>query len=64
MTTYRAAYWLKNDGQREVVLTAPEHADLSDDELMAEAEQEARNPAGMNGRTDGGRIVIGEWTED
>jgi len=57
-TTYRAAYWTDGEGA-EVVLTAPEHADLSDDELLAEAQAEAER-AGVDLTT--GRIEIGDWT--
>ena len=38
--TYRAAYWTDDNGA-EVVLTAQEHADLPDEELLAEAQAEA-----------------------
>lgn len=54
--TYRAAYW--TDGQAELVLTGPEHADLSDEDLIAEARAEL---ARQGGTEDGGRIVVGAW---
>jgi len=57
-TTYRAAYW--TDGQAEIVLTLPEHAHLSDDDLLAEALAEAERQ-GMD--LSYGQIVIGIWTE-
>jgi len=57
-TTYRAAYW--TDGKAEIVLTLPEHAHLSDDDLLAEAMAEAERQ-GMD--LSYGQIVIGVWTE-
>ena len=59
MTTYRAAYWTDGQGA-EVVLTLPEHAHMSDKELIAEAQQYAKE-IGLD--TSYGRIEIGEWTE-
>lgn len=56
--TYRAAYW--TDGQGELVLTAPEHASLSDEALLSEARAEAER-AGVD--LSGGRIEIGDWTD-
>lgn len=67
MTEYRAAY------VNFTVLTSPEHAHLTDDELMAEAVAEAKR-AGIYGHdytSDDGDIigieeddiVIGMWTE-
>ena len=64
MTTYRAAYWTNYDRDHldggEVVLTGPEHADLSDEELLRQALAEM-DRAGLE--TGEGRVVIGEWTE-
>ena len=42
MPTYRACYYLAQDRQSDIVLTGPEHAHLSDDDLIAEAIAEAR----------------------
>jgi hypothetical protein len=39
--TYRAAY-MSHDGYETTVLTGPEHSDLSDEALVAEAISEAR----------------------
>lgn len=58
-TTYRAAYWTDGQGA-EIVLTLPEHAHLSDDDLLAEAMAEAERQ-GMD--LSYGQIVIGIWTE-
>lgn len=57
--TYRAAYWTDGKGA-EVVLTLPEHAQLSDAELIAEARRYAEE-VGLD--LSYGEIVIGEWTE-
>ena len=58
--TYRAAYWISDDRQAEVVLTGPEHADLPESELRAEAEAEAkRNDVDLST----GTIEVGGWTE-
>ena len=59
MTTYRAAYWADGRGS-EIVLTLPEHAHLSNEELIAEATAEAKRQ-GMD--LSYGRIEIGEWTK-
>ena len=59
-TSYRAAYLLSSDKQAELVLTAPEHAEMSDDELRAEALAEAER-AGVN--IGDGTIEIGTWTQ-
>lgn len=58
--TYRAAYWISEDRQGSFVLTGPEHADLPDEALVAEATQELRR-AGQP--EEPGRIEIGDWTE-
>lgn len=58
--TYRAAYWLSDDRQGEIVLTGPEHAHLDDDALEAEARAEAERE-GVD--LSGGSIVIGEWRD-
>lgn len=55
---YRACYWQSDDRQGEVVLTSEDHADLSDDDLEAEARAEAAR-AGLD--LSGGRLVIGAW---
>ena len=54
---FRAAYWTDYDGG-ELLLTGPEHAGLSDDELMAEAWAEA-GVLGVD--LSDGEIEIGEW---
>lgn len=59
MTTYRAAYWTDEKGA-EVVLTLPEHAHLSNEKLIAEAQRYAEE-IGLD--LSCGEIVIGEWTE-
>ena len=41
-TRHRACYYLAPDRQSEIVLTGPEHSDLDDDALIAEAVEEAR----------------------
>jgi len=61
MTTFRAAYWMSDDGQAELLLTGPEHADLPAGDLVAEARAEL---ARQRGTEDGGRIVVGEWVEE
>jgi len=59
MATYRAAYW--TDGKdAEVVLTLPEHAHLSDEELIAEARRYAEE-VGLD--LSYGTIVVGEWED-
>lgn len=59
MTTYRAAYWIAEDSQADVVLTGEEHQHLSDDELMALAIREA---AEIGLEIGDGEIVIGDYT--
>lgn len=68
MTTYRAAYYAAPQSTG-IVLTAPEHAVLSDDALIAEAMAEAER-AGLYGGDDKltegqfrADLHIGEWTE-
>lgn len=39
---FRAAVWVSDDGQEEIILTAPHHAGMTDADLIAEAEAEAR----------------------
>lgn len=58
-TTYRAAYWVSDDGQADVRLTGPDQATLSDAELIAAAEAEL---TAQGGDVSGGEIVIGEYT--
>lgn len=54
--TYRAAYL--TDGQHETVLTGPEHAGLSDDDLFTEARAEMERAGVEQGEMD---LVTGEW---
>jgi hypothetical protein len=60
-TTFRAAYVAAEAGSigAGILLTGPEHADLSDADLLAEARAEWERIG------DGSEpaIVIGEWTE-
>lgn len=58
--TYRAAYWVSEDRQAEVVLTTESHAELPDHLLIAEAAK-AANAVGVDLST--GEIVIGDWTD-
>ena len=58
MTIYRAAYWTSEDRQGEIALTSPEHADMDDEDLLAEAEAEA---ARIGLVLDDGTIEIGAW---
>jgi hypothetical protein len=51
---------MSDDGQAELLLTGPEHADLPAEELVAEARAEMVR---ADGSEDGGRIVVGEWTD-
>lgn len=60
MSEYRAAYWISADEQAEVVLTRPEDAHLSDEDLVLKAYEEM---AQVSMQMDGGRIVINTWTE-
>ncbi len=60
MTTYRAAYWISDDEQAEVVLTGPEQADLPGADLLAAARAEAAK-TGTDLST--GELRIGEWRE-
>jgi hypothetical protein len=60
MAAYRAAYWMADDRQSSVLLTGPEDAALSDDELIGTALTEAAQ-ARLDLST--GKIVIGEWIE-
>jgi hypothetical protein len=60
MRTFRAAYWLSDDGQAELLLTGPDHADLPAEKLVDEARAEISRQGGTE---DGGRIVVGMWTE-
>jgi len=56
---FRAAYWTDGKGA-EVRLTGPEHAHLSDEDLLAEARAEAER-VGLD--LSYGEIVIGEWAD-
>lgn len=70
MTTYRAAY-IPDDGSSTgggIVLTGPEHAHLSDEELMeaaapALAENNAELEAIGGVPNDESDIEIGDWTD-
>lgn len=57
--TYRAAYWTDHEGG-ELVLTGPEHAHLSDEELILEARAEAER-ADLD--LSYGAVLVGDWTE-
>lgn len=59
---YRAAYLTDETGFGTLVLTLPEHAGLSDEELMAEAMAEAKR-AGIANEIDADRVKIGTWRE-
>lgn len=58
---YRAAYWTDGRGA-EILLTLPEHSDMSDEELIAEARRYAEE-AGLDFVFSYGEIVVGEWAE-
>ncbi len=60
-TTYRAAYWISDDRQGEIVLTTAEQASLPDDDLLASARAEAQAHAPW--ALESGEIRIGDWTE-
>lgn len=69
MISYRACYYQTPDGQSETVLTAPEHAHMTDDDLLTEALACAEG-AGLIGSHPKipledfvGRLRIGEWRE-
>lgn len=55
---YRACYWLSDDRQAEVVLTLPDHAGLSDEDLYRLAREEAER-GDLDLTT--GTLEIGEW---
>ena len=55
----RAAYWISDDRQGEVLLTGPEHATLSDDHLLDVARAEMVKAEITE--ADGGSIEVGEW---
>ncbi len=59
-TTYRAAILFSADRQGTTVLTAPEHAASSDEDLRAEADREMARARIEIGE---GSIEIGDWTE-
>ena len=48
------------EGQSEIVLTAPDHAHMDEDAMIAEARAELAREGGTE---DGGRIVVGPWTK-
>jgi len=58
---FRACYWIADDRQSEILLTAPEHAALSDGDLEAEALAEAKR-AQID--LDGGALEIGQWVPE
>ncbi len=60
-TTYRAAYWISDDRQGELVLTSRDESGLTDDELLAAARAEAKEHAPW--ALESGTIKIGPWTE-
>ena len=53
---YRACWWISEDRQASLRLTGPDHADLPDADLLAEARAEAVR-AGLTG---GGTIEIAD----
>ena len=53
MSTYRAVVHTTDDGQGELVLTGPEHADWTDEAMIEEAVAEARR----------GRLIDDEYAE-
>ncbi|MDQ1817250.1 hypothetical protein RBA41_28490 [Massilia sp. CCM 9210] len=53
---YRAAYW--SDGQSSVCLTAEEHSELPEHELLIEAVRQVRDTGLKIGN---GRIMIGDY---
>ena len=57
-STFRAAYWIADDGQSDVLLTDETMAGLSDDALIAEARAMAEQ-VGLD--LDSGRLVIGGY---
>jgi hypothetical protein len=60
MPAYRAAYWISDDEQAEIVLTAAEEAHLSDADLLEHAHVEAaRGDVDLST----GEIRIGTWRE-
>jgi len=68
--TYRAAILFSADRQGSTALTAPEHAGLSDADLLAEAQREIERADirrcphdDEHGDLCGGTVEIGEWTE-
>lgn len=71
ITHWRACYYVSADGQYDMVMTGPEHAHLTDDELVEEALAEA-DRAGLIGEDDEShtprdlfekQLRIGEWME-
>lgn len=73
MTTYRACYYVWPDSQSSVCLTGPEHAHLSDDDLIALAIAEAHRPgcdlidpdgpSGLTGQDVRDGLSIGDWDD-
>ena len=58
--TYRAAYWISDDEQAEVVLTTKRQSSLSDEDLRAVALAEAKR-VGLDLCT--GEILISNWSD-
>ena len=58
---YRAAYWISEDAQHEVVLTLPEHAELSEAKLLSLALEEAHSSGLV---VEPGRVEVGDWVAD
>lgn len=57
--TVRAAYWVSNDGQSDILLTSEEQSDLPDEQLIDAAVALADD---IDLSLTEGRIVIGEYT--
>ncbi len=62
MTAFRAAYWLSDDGQGEVLLTARGHSGLARGDLLAIARAGLAD-AEIDIARDGGMVVVGDWQE-
>lgn len=60
--TYRAAILCTADRQGSIVLTLPEHAALSDEELLAEAQREIDRANIREQMAEDDVIKIGDWT--
>ena len=62
MSADRAAHWISDDEQGEVLLTTPEQAHLGDEELLRLGTLELVE-AEIDLARDGGRVVVGDWVE-